>query len=123
VDVEVLQPPEVARPKAPYSTVVKSDGLVFTAGQVPFDLEGELVAGGFDEQAHQVFRNLGSCLAVAGCTFSDVLKVTAYLADFADFSRYNEIYAEYFQPPYPVRTTVQAGLLGFKLELDAIARQ
>jgi 2-iminobutanoate/2-iminopropanoate deaminase len=121
--MEVLQPPELVRPKAPYSTVVKSDGLVFIAGQVPFDAQGEIVAEGFDEQAHQVFRNLQACLSVAGCTFSDVLKVTAYIADFGDFTRYNDIYAEYFQPPYPVRTTVQAGLLGFKLEVDAIARQ
>jgi 2-iminobutanoate/2-iminopropanoate deaminase len=121
--MEVLQPEGLAAPQAPYSAVLVHGGLVFLSGQVPFDNEGRVVTDEFDTQAHQVFRNLQACLAAAGCGFRDVLKVTGYLADFDDFSAYNEIYGCYFAPPYPVRTTVQAGLYGFKLEIDAIARR
>lgn len=56
-----------------------------------------------------------------GCGFEDVVKVTTFLADSGDFAEYNRIYAEYFKPPYPVRTTVSAGLLGFRIEVEAIA--
>jgi reactive intermediate/imine deaminase len=120
---EVVQPPELPAPLAPYSTVVVSGDLVLLSGQIPYTAAGELVSEDFAAQARQVFRNTEACLRAAGCGFADVLKVTAYLADFADFAVYNELYGECFRPPYPVRTTVQAGLYGFKLELDAIARR
>jgi 2-iminobutanoate/2-iminopropanoate deaminase len=121
--MEVIQPADVAVPQAPYSTVLVHGDLVFLSGQVPIDKEGRLVADDFETQAQQVFHNLRACLNAAGADFSDVLKVSAYLADFADFASYNEIYTSYFAPPYPVRTTVQAGLYGFKIELDVIARR
>ena len=119
---EAIQPPGIAAPIAPYSPVVVSDDLVLVAGQVPFDEEAKLVSDEFALQARQVFLNLGRCLSAAGCGFDDVLKVTTFLADFADFTEYNEIYGEYFSSPYPVRTTVQAGLLGFRIEVEALAR-
>jgi 2-iminobutanoate/2-iminopropanoate deaminase len=101
-----------------------SGDLVFTAGQVAFDEQGQVVPGGIEEQARQVFENLGRCLAAAGCGFADVVKVNAYLADMADFAAYNEVYRSYFSPPYPARTTVQAALApGLLLEVEAIARR
>ena len=120
---ETFRPEGLARPAAPYSSVVASGDLVLVSGQVPFDAEGLLVSENFDEQARQVFGNLERCLAAAGCGFGDVLKVTAFLADLADFPDYNRVYAEYFVEPYPARTTVQAGLLGFRIEVEAIARR
>ncbi len=52
---------------------------------------------------------------------SDVAKVTAHLADLADFDAFNAVYGEYFEPPYPVRTTVGSQLAGILVEIDAIA--
>jgi len=121
---QALQPEGLVVPKAPYSPLVVSGDLVFTAGQVAYDGQGEVVPGGIAEQARQVFENLGRCLAAAGCGFGDVLKVNAYLADMADFAAYNEVYRGYFSPPYPARTTVQAALApGLLLEVEAIARR
>jgi 2-iminobutanoate/2-iminopropanoate deaminase len=121
---EALQPDGVATPKAPYSPVVVSDDLVLTAGQVGFDREGNLVSEGIEEQTRQVLENLRRCLEAAGCTLGSVLKVTAFLADLADFDTYNEIYRQYFSPPYPARTTVQAGLApGLRVEIEAMARK
>jgi enamine deaminase RidA (YjgF/YER057c/UK114 family) len=50
-----------------------------------------------------------------------VVKVSAFLASLADAPAFNAVYAEHFQAPYPVRTTVEAGLRGFLVEIDVIA--
>jgi 2-iminobutanoate/2-iminopropanoate deaminase len=118
-----LQPDGVVAPKFPYSPVVVSGDLVYTAGQGPFDEEGNLVSEDFAEQAHQTLRNVGRCLEAAGCTFADVIKVNAYVADLGEFGAFNDIYREYFTEPYPARTTVGASLVGFKIEVEAIARK
>jgi 2-iminobutanoate/2-iminopropanoate deaminase len=118
-----LQPDGIAVPKPPYSPVVVSGDLVYTAGQVPFDENGNLVSEDFAEQAHQTFRNLGRCLEAAGCSLADVIKVNAYVTDFANFPTFNEVYREYLGEPYPARTTIGVQLVGFKLEVEAIARK
>ena len=118
-----IQPDGMVVPGPPYSPLVVSGDLVYTAGQGPFDAQGTLVSEDFAEQANQTFRNLGLCFAAAGCGFEDVIKVNAFLADLSDFTTYNEIYREYFGEPYPARTTVGAALLGFKIEVEAIARK
>jgi 2-iminobutanoate/2-iminopropanoate deaminase len=122
--VEALQPEGLPTPSAPYSPVVVSGDLVVTAGQVAFDADGKLVPGGIREQTRQTLENLGRCLAAAGCDFGDVIKVTAFLTDIGDFGGYNEVYAEFFRPPFPARTTVQAGLVaGLLVEIEALARR
>lgn len=119
-----LQPPDVATPKAPYSPVVVSDDHVFTAGQAAFDEAGALVGDDMQAQARRALENLQACLAAAGCSLEDVVKVNAYLADLADFEAYNAVYREFFTVPYPARTTVQAGLpAGMLLEIEAVARR
>jgi 2-iminobutanoate/2-iminopropanoate deaminase len=115
-------PEGAAPPIAPYSPVVVSGDLVLLSGQVPFGADGRLVSDDFEAQAEQVFENLRRGLAAAGCGFEHVLKVQAYLASFDDFAVYNDLYTRHFRPPYPARTTVQAGLYGFLIEIDAIAR-
>jgi 2-iminobutanoate/2-iminopropanoate deaminase len=119
----VLQPEGLMVPKSPYSSVITSGDLVFTAGQAPFDTAGNVVSEDFGEQTHQTLRNLSRCLQAAECGFGDVLKVTAFITDPANFPAFNEVYRQYFSEPYPARTTVIAGLLGFKVEIEAIARK
>jgi 2-iminobutanoate/2-iminopropanoate deaminase len=119
-----IQPEGVMRPKAPYSPVVVSGDHVFTAGQVGFDLEGNVVPGGIEEQTRQTLENIGTCLRAAGCDFGDVVKVTAFISDLGNFDGYNAVYREYFDEPYPARTTVEAGLpAGILLEVEAVARK
>ncbi len=120
---DALFPDGLVRPKAPYSPVVRSGDHVFTAGQVAFDATGTLVPGGIAEQTRQVLANLEACLGAAGCTFDDVVKVNVFLVDLADFEEFNEVYRAAFTEPYPVRTTVQAGLPGgIRVEIEAVAR-
>ncbi|HEX3126541.1 MAG TPA: RidA family protein [Thermoanaerobaculia bacterium] len=114
-------------PKAigPYSQAVAVDCWLYTSGQVAIDpTTGELVDGGFEAQARQVLENLRQVLASAGCTFSDVIKATVYVADLADFPKLNAIYAETMGDHRPARSTVQVAALpkGGLVEIDLVAR-
>ena len=121
---DALFPDGLVRPKAPYSPVVRSGDHVYTAGQVAFDANGDLVSGGIAEQTRQALENLRACLLAAGCTLDDVLKVNVFLLDLADFEAFNDVYRTTFTEPYPARTTVQAGLPGgIRVEIEAVARQ
>jgi 2-iminobutanoate/2-iminopropanoate deaminase len=118
------KPDGVAWPKAPYSPVVVSGDLVYTAGQVGFDEQGELVGGGMEAQTRRTLENLTACLRAAGCGLEDVLKVNAFLADLGEFDAYNAVYREFFAEPYPARTTVGALLpAGLLVEIEAVARR
>jgi 2-iminobutanoate/2-iminopropanoate deaminase len=117
------RPDGLAVPKAPYSPVVVDGGLVYTAGQVGFDENGELVPGGIEAQTRRALENLTACLLAAGCERTDVLKVNAYLADLAEFEGFNAVYREFFEEPFPARTTVGVTLPGGLLvEIEATAR-
>lgn len=121
---QALQPEGVAKPKPPYSPVVVSGDMVYTAGQVAFAADGSLVEGGIEEQTRQVLVNVRTCLEEAGCTMEDVVKVTAFLVDLGQVAAYNEVYKEFFEQPYPARSTVQAGLApGVLVEIEAVARR
>lgn len=121
---QALQPEGLPRPQAPYSPVVVSGDLVYTAGQVAHDADGKVVPGGVREQTRAVLDNLRACLQAAGCDFEDVVKVNAFLVDVGEFDAYNAVYREYFDEPYPARTTVQAGLApGLLVEIEAVARK
>ena len=118
-------------PKAigPYSQaqVVRLHGgsrMVFTSGQIGLDpATGELVAGGVQEQAERVMRNLSAVLEGAGMTLEDVVKTTVYLADMQDFTAMNEVYGRWLGESLPARTTIAAAGLprGAKVEIDAVA--
>ena len=119
-----IQPDQIAVPKAPYSPVIVSGDLVYTAGQVAFDIGGNIVGEDIETQTRQVLENIRFCLESAGCGLDDVTKVSAYLTDLANFGAFNAVYEEYFTAPLPVRTTVQAGLApGFVVEIDVIAQK
>jgi len=121
---QAIQPEGLAKPKPPYSPVIVSGDLVYTAGQVAHGPDGGVVEGGIADQTRQVLSNLRACLEAAGCSLDDVLKVTAFLADLGDFPGYNEAYVEFFSEPYPARTSVQAGLPpGVLVEVEAVARR
>ena len=85
---------------------------------------GQLVNGGFEPEMRQIMSNVQTVLTAAGMTLADVVSVTAYLADMADFARFNEIYKEFFtSTPLPTRSTVavQGLARGARLELTMTA--
>jgi enamine deaminase RidA (YjgF/YER057c/UK114 family) len=60
-----------------------------------------------ENQVRQTMRNLLDGLEEAGMSLSDVVATNVYLDDMKDFARMNRVYASYFKPPFPARTTVQ----------------
>ena len=107
---------------SPYSPGLRVGDFIFVSGQVPRDpATGKIVGETIEEQTAQVIENIKAILAEGGATLADVVKVSAHLTDLSLFERYNKIYVIYFPDPKPVRTTVGSQLLGFLVEIDAIA--
>lgn len=120
---EEIQPAGIVVPARPYAPVVTNRELVFVAGQVPVDEQGNLVDTALDGQVRAVLRNLETCLAAAGCGFPDVMRVGVYLTSRDSFARMNQLYAEAFGATKPARTTVVCDLMDerFLVEMDLIA--
>lgn len=107
----------------PYSQAVRSGNLVFLSGQIPLDpATGELVAGDIAMQARRAFDNLRAVCEAAGGSLDGVLRLGLYLTDLGDFAAVNGVMAEYFQAPYPARSTIEVSGLpkGAHFEVDAI---
>jgi reactive intermediate/imine deaminase len=107
----------------PYSQAVRAGGTVWLSGQIPLDpATGELVGGDISAQTRRVFENLSAVCAAAGGSLADVVRVGIYVMDLADFAAVNAVMAEYFDAPYPARSTIQvAGLpRGARVEVDAV---
>jgi 2-iminobutanoate/2-iminopropanoate deaminase len=108
----------------PYSQAVRTGQMLYTAGQVAIiPGTGQLVEGDVTPQTEQVLRNLTAVLAAAGTDLSHIVKTTVFLQDMADFAAMNAVYAAFFGPNPPARSTVAvAGLpLGARVEIEAVA--
>jgi enamine deaminase RidA (YjgF/YER057c/UK114 family) len=97
--------------------------LVFVSGEIGRDASGTLVAGGFEPEARQCFANIRSALQRAGADFHNVVRITAYLKDLADYPIYAKVRSETFGADWPASATVGVSdlLLGANLEVDAVA--
>jgi reactive intermediate/imine deaminase len=101
-------------PKAigPYSQAVRAGDTVYLAGQIPLDpVTMQMVEGDFAKEAERVFENIKAVIAAAGGRFDQVVKVTIFLTDFANFAPVNELMTKYFKEPYPARSTVAVAAL------------
>jgi 2-iminobutanoate/2-iminopropanoate deaminase len=107
----------------PYSQAVGAGPFVFVSGQIPLNLQGEMVQGDIVVQTVQVLENLKAVLAAAGLTLKDVVKTTVFLADMADFAEMNRVYGEFFPKNPPARSTIQVGALPRQamVEIEAVA--
>ncbi|MYW66833.1 RidA family protein [Streptomyces sp. SID8379] len=119
--------PDGVAPAAAYTHVVLGSGrFVAVSGQLALDEKGQLVGAGDPlAQARQVFENLRRCLAAAGATFEDVVKMTYFVTDVADMPSVRRARDEFLDPArLPAASAVQvAGLMGpeFLLEVEAWA--
>ena len=110
----------------PYSQAVSCGDYIFCSGQIPVDPKtGEIVSEDIVKQTHQVMQNIQAVLNEAGANFDHVVKSTIYLQDLQNFSKVNEVYAEYLTPPYPARATVEVAALpkGAGVEIEVMAHK
>ena len=102
---------------------VKANMLTFVSGQIPIDpASGELIGGGFGEQAHQAFINLRAIIEESGVRMSSCVKINAYLTDLENFAEFNTVMAHYFAEPFPARAAVGVSSLpkSSLVEIEAI---
>ena len=108
----------------PYSQAIEAKGFVYASGQLPIDpATGQFPEGGIQEQTRQSILNAQAILEDAGLSLSNVVKTTVFLADMGDFAAMNEVYASFFQVPYPARSAVAVKTLpkGAMVEIECIA--
>jgi len=114
-------------PKAlgPYSQGIDTGDYVFVSGQVGVDPLTGRPADGIAGQTEQALANVAGVLDAAGCTWSDVVKVTLWLTSADDFATVNEIYARYVSDPAPARSAPIVAALpkGFLISIEAIAKR
>jgi len=120
----IVQTEKAPKAIGPYSQAVRTESMVYTAGQIGLvPSTGELVEGGVEEQTRQVLTNLRNVLEIANSGLENVVKTTVFLKDMGDFPRMNSVYAEFFGENPPARSTVAvAGLpKGALVEIEAVA--
>ena len=120
---EAIKTPNAPAAVGPYSQGTKANDLIFVSGQLPMTPDGKLVTDDIAAATKRSLQNVSAVLAVAGASMRDVVKVTVFLADMADFGAMNEVYKEFFTEPYPARAAVAVKTLpkGAPLEIEAIA--
>ncbi len=108
----------------PYSQAIEANGFVYASGQLPIDpATGAFPEGGVKEQTHQSLLNAQAILREAGLELTNVVKTTVFLADMNDFAAMNEVYAEFFQAPFPARSAIAVKTLpkNALVEIECVA--
>ena len=121
--MEYVKTEQAPQAIGPYSQAVKVNGVVYTSGQIPLTLAGEVVGGGIEEQTNQVLQNLSKVLEEAGSSLQQVIKTTVFIQDMNEFGALNAIYEEHFGEHKPARSTVEVARLpkDVRVEIEAIA--
>lgn len=105
-----------------YSQAVKVGDHVYISGQIPLDPDTmELVSGGIEAQVRRVFENLLAVVEAAGGRAEQIVKLTIYLLDMADFPVINAVMAEFFSAPYPARAAIGVSALPKQARVEADA--
>ena len=107
----------------PYVQAVRTEGLLFTSGQLGIDPATGKLPEGVEAQTVQSLNNLKAILEEAGATFADVIKTTVFVKDLADFATVNALYQKAFGETFPGRSCVQVAALpaGGLVEIEVIA--
>lgn len=106
----------------PYSQAYEVNGFIFASGQIPVNPETGSFPEGIEAQAEQSCKNVKAILEAAGSGLDKVVKTTCFIADMADFAKFNEVYAKYFTSN-PARSCVAVKKIpkGALCEIEVVA--
>ena len=113
-------------PVRPFSPAVRTNGLLFLAGQLGTDSTGKVVAGGIQPQTRQALENIRAVLLRSGSSMDKVVKCTVFLADMKEWAAMNEVYVTFFDAARrPARSALgTTGLaLDGRVEIECIAAE
>ena len=107
----------------PYSQGIETNGFFFFSGQIALTTEGTFIESNTEEQTKQVLKNIKSLLNSQNLTTKNVIKTTIFLKNIEDFQKVNELYAKFFEPHKPARSTIEVSNLpkNAKIEIEVIA--
>jgi len=123
MSIETIYTPAAPAAIGPYSQAVRAGNTVYFSGQIALiPATGEVVDGDASAQARQAFDNLKAVAVAAGGSLEKIVRLGLYLTDLNDFAAVNAVMQDYFQQPFPARSTIQvAGLpKGVAFEVDAV---
>lgn len=104
---QVISTPNAPAAVGTYSQAIVANGMVFASGQLGLNpATGDFAGEDFKSQAEQSLKNVGAILEAAGTSFDNVVKVSVFMSDMANFAALNEVYAQFFKAPYPARSAV-----------------
>lgn len=111
-----------ARTILPLSAGVDVHGIIYLSGQLSL-IDGQLKGANIAEQTGIILDNIEALLGTIGLNLSDIFKVSVWLTRKQDFREFNQVFAERFSVPYPVRSTVVSDLVvdGALIEIEAVA--
>jgi 2-iminobutanoate/2-iminopropanoate deaminase len=116
-----VQTSAAPEPAGHYQQGLVAGDFVFVSGQGPKDPATGRIPESIEDQVRQTLLNVEAILSAAGARRDDVVRCGVFLTDLDDFAAMNRVYESFFGKHKPTRTTVQAGLRGIKVEIDAIA--
>lgn len=116
-------PPNAAKPIAPYTPAILSNGTLYLSGQIALTADGTLNMADIGTETEQVMENLGALLKAADMSFNDLVKVTILLSDMAHYSAVNDVYGSYFGeiPPAREAFAVKGLPRGVNVEISGVA--
>ena len=109
--------------KLPFTQAVRCGDFVYVSGQASVDpMTGEIRSGTLSQEMTLSFQNLREVLDSADARWSQIVKLNCFLRKDTDLAEYNQLYRQFFQEPFPARTTVTNCLpLVILFEVDCIA--
>ncbi|MCE7070859.1 RidA family protein [Dyadobacter sp. CY327] len=117
----VISNGNVPKSPLPFSPGIISGDYLFVSGQASVDHSGSIVNDTFEGECRRSFDNLKRIVEAAGASLDDAVQVRNYVGKQEYLAEFNAIYREYFNEPYPARTTL-IGCLGelLKFEVDVV---
>jgi len=122
--IEVVKTEKAGPPVGPYSQGIKAGGFIFVAGEKGMDpVTKQIVPGGIGPETRRTLENIKAILEEAGSRMELAVSTFVFMTDLSEFSKMNEIYAEYFKANPPGRTTVEVKSLpaGAHVEITVTA--
>ena len=121
--MQFISPPTVATPKGHYSPAVVHNGIVYVAGQLPIDKDGQVHCNSIEEQTALCMHNIEQILLAANSNLQHIIKVNIFVSDIALWPAINAAYSKAMGNHKPARIVIPCSTLnyGCGVEIDCIA--
>nr|WP_294903315.1 RidA family protein [uncultured Lacibacter sp.] len=118
-----IYPEAMPTPKGYYSPGIVHNGTVYVSGQLPINEKGEPQTGSIEDEVRQCMKNIEIILKASGSDLHHILKVNVFIADIANWPKFNQVFAEIMGEHKPARIVVPCNQLnyGCGIEIDCIA--